>query len=134
MPKFKRWGKREDIEMFKLLRKELKSKNIDEKVLLSSYIKDILGDRSQMIEDSWYSSIMEQLAIDTNWLRTPYHLLLRIYNLVMNQEFSFRDEMLLRRLILSESNSDQIDIMEIASSFPGKFMETVDEKVKSIQY
>ena len=134
MPKFKRWGKREDIEMFKLLRKELKSKNIDEKVFLSSYIKDILDDRSQMIEDSLYSSIMEQLAIDTNWLRTPYHLLLRIYNLVMNQEFSFRDEMLLRRLILSESNSDQIDIMEIASSFPGKFMETVDEKVKSIQY
>ena len=128
----RRWGKMEDIEIFKLLRKELELNSINEKDFLNNQIREVLDHKSQTINDSVYSEIMEKLAVSTDWLRTSYHLLWRIIKLSENQKFSVRDENLLKILISSQKYNDQIDFKEISSYFSGKFEETVIEKIVSL--
>ena len=128
----RRWGKMEDVKMFKLLRKELELNSIYEKDFLNNQIREVLDHKSQTIKDSFYSEIMEKLTVSTNWQRTPYHLLWRIIKLSENQKFSVRDENLLKILISSKKNNDQIDFKEISFYFSGKFEETVIEKIASL--
>ena len=130
--RIKRWGKNEDIEMFKLLKKGLEHNKISEKAFFNEEIEEVLDHKTLTIKDSVYSEIIEELTFISNWLRTPYHLLWRIVKLSENQKFSVRDENLLKILISSKKNNDQIYFKEISSYFPGKFEETVIEKITSL--
>ena len=131
IPEYKRWGRKEDIQLFKLLRKELDIKKINEDDFFNVYIVDILDHDYQRIKDPIYESIISQLAVDTNWIRTPYHLLQRVYNLMMNQRFSIREDVLMTKILLSESKPDQINFLKIASLFPGKSINSIKDKVYS---
>ena len=131
-PKFKRWGKKEDISMFKILRTILASNNIDEESFFNIAIEDILNEFSETILDDKYRRIAEDISIETNWHRTPYHLLLRIFKLTKNQEFSFRDGKLLESL--SKSNSKKrLNLYEIVYFFPGKTLSTIRWKLDSLK-
>ena len=66
-PKFKRWGKNEDILMFSLLRSILASKDIDEESFLNVALETILDDFNEKIVDTEYLKIAEEIANETNW-------------------------------------------------------------------
>ena len=132
-PKFKRWGRKEDIETFKLLRLSLKDKGIEDETFFNHNINDILEHSSQTIIAPLYKSITEQLSIDLNWLRTPYHLLHRIFKLTQNQDFSFRENYLFNKVVSSNSSLKQDNFEELAELFPGKLVSTIKEKVKNLQ-
>ena len=131
--KFKRWGHKEDIETFKLLRLSLKDKGIEDETFFNHNIDEILKHSSQTIIAPLYKSITEQLLIDLNWLRTPYHLLHRMFKLTQNQDFSFRENYLLNKVVYSISSLKQDNFEELAELFPGKLVSTIKEKVKCLQ-
>ena len=85
-----------------------------------------------MIKDQMYANIINRLAIDTNWSSTPYHLLYRILRLWSNQEFSVRQEKLLKKLLSRKSKDKQIDLRKIAEFFPGKFTNSIQSKSREL--
>ena len=130
--KFKRWGMKEDIKMFKILRKDLARMDMDEEDLFHLNIDDILDHNSKIIKDQMYENLANKLTSCTNWSRTPYHLLYRVLRLWNNQEFSVRHEMLLRSLLSKRSKVSQIDLRKISELFPGKLASSIQNKIRDI--
>ena len=130
--KFKRWGTKEDIKMFKILRKDLAIMNMDEEDLFNLNIDDILDHNSKTIKDQMFENLTNKLTSCTNWSRTPYHLLYRILRLCNNQEFSVRQEMLLRSLLSKRSKVSQMDLRKISELFPGKLASSIQNKIRDI--
>ena len=130
-PKFKRWGKCEDINMFNIMRNIFISKNIDEESFFSVAMKNIFDDANEEIVDTEYFKIAEMIAEITNWSRTPYHLLLRIFKLTNNQEFSIREAKLLWS-ITKPNSSNKLNLNDIAYFFPGKTLTAIRRKINSI--
>ena len=131
-PKFKRWGVKEDVEMFKLLRKELKVNKIGEERFISQNIDDALDHNSQDIKNLLYQNLIAKLADDTNWSRTPYHLFHRILKLGSNQEFSFRNEKLIRALLFKRFKGKKVNLRKIVEFFPGKLVRSIENKIRDI--
>lgn len=118
--------------MFKLLRAALEAVNVDESTFLSRQIDDVLDHSTQTIKSKADQSLAEQLAVDLNWLRTPYHLLLRVLKLADNQQLSFREQTLLSKLVRSQRSFADIDFDDVAAHFAGKSVETLRKAVKSM--
>ena len=132
VPKFKRWGVKEDIEMFKLLRKELKVNKIDEEKFISVNIDAALDHNSQDIKNLLYRNLIAKIVDDTNWARTPYHLFHRILKLGSNQEFSFRNEKLIRALLFKRFKGKKVSSRKIVEFFPGKLVRSIENKIRDI--
>ena len=118
--------------MFKLLRKELKVNKIGEERFISQNIDDALDHNSQDIKNLLYQNLIAKLADDTNWSRTPYHLFHRILKLGSNQEFSFRNEKLIRALLFKRFKGKKINLRKIVEFFPGKLVRSIENKIRDI--
>ena len=130
--KFNRWGRKQDIETFKLLRSELKLRGIKEVGFFGYEIDEILDNSTQTIISSVHEELINQLWMDLNWSRAPYHLLLRIMKLTKYQKFSFREKVLLKKLINNKKYEGKINFEEISNNFSGKFKRTIINVAKTM--
>ena len=114
------------------MRSILEAKNIEEE---SFFRQDIIGTLDLLsfkFMDPYYEDIANQLSIKTGWPRSPVLLLHRVVRLANHQEFSFRENMLIKRLVPTKTIYEDVNFDEIASFFPGKFMSSVKAKIRTL--
>ena len=98
-------------------------KGIDEETFFRTDISDILDEVNELIINPIYDRIVQQLAIDLYWQRTPYKLLHRIFKL--------REDKLLERVNQKCTNS-KIDPSNIVEYFSEKSQDAVDNQQESL--
>ena len=130
--RFERWGRKEDINLFIHLRKELAANGIKEHNFLYIQIKNAINHNTQSIQTPIYSWIIDKLSHNTNWSRTPFRLLHRIQRLCSNQQFSVREIALLKRLLSKKKNGNRPNASSIIKFFPGKSIQTIKDKVENL--
>ena len=106
---------------------------IDMFVVLKAIWKEKECELFDFITKHWRSSakineILCQVLVQTNFKGNKTLLLKRIQKLLLSQEYSVREEKLLKKLVLIQLKSGKIDFNQLEYFFPGKDSEEIRRK------
>ena len=82
--------------------------------------------------DETLNEILDEVHIQIKFKGEREMLLKRIRKLSLNQEFSFRENKLLRRIVSAHLVSGKIDLNHIEYFFPGKSQEVIRKETGNV--
>lgn len=115
---YSRWGRKEDIEAYDLLSTRADQSNFNIQFVLMHYSTDVKC-----------TEIIDVVTNEKEWKGSTPAFITRIKNLWKNNHFSIRDRKLLRKTGYKMiKNHGKIDYKVLASYFPGKSIESVQNE------
>ena len=121
---YSRWGRKEDCQMFSLLRQLWKQESVD--------IEDFWTDHAKI--SIQHDCILLNLVSQMNWRNDTQSLLKRIQTLAKDQTLSVRQINMLKKLkVKAIEESQEFSLENVIDSFPGKSIATLQSALENIQ-
>lgn len=118
--KHRRWGRKEDREMFSQLKSILLQLGID----ADEFYQEPFEYKATRTD------IFSRLLARSNWKNDIESLVHRVHTLTSIQEFSTRDMKLLKRLVKRQKVDQKLDYDVLAFNFPGKTETCIKQAIR----
>ena len=130
--KFRRWGRKEDKDVFNKLCERLEEINKSVEEFFNFDSSAIFDNINLKIKGRLQNEVVSRLCKDTNWRKDPYFLLKRLLKLYSNQTFSVREVKTLKRTIRGLKQNSTLNEKSILYNYPGKTLKNLKETIKNI--
>ena len=124
--KFRRWGRREDKDVFNKLWDRLDEINKSAEEFFNFDSSAIFDNANLKIKGRLQNEVASRLWKD------PYFLLKRLFKLYSNQSFSVREVRTLKRTIRNLKQKSTLNEKSILYNYPGKTLKTLKETIQNI--
>ncbi|CAI2381425.1 unnamed protein product [Moneuplotes crassus] len=117
----KRWGKKQDNKLFKVLREMEACHKI--------CFNDVIWDEEGL--KNLNRKLLRDLCREVKWISNPKKLLKRIKNF-WDKDFSVRELKALKRIMRKDFDYKNVDLEQISKHFPSKSMENIMNMVEML--